>query len=258
MMTTSPAWSSLSLTKVLTHSCPAESLEPSCRSAYASSMKSTPPSARLTASEVSCAVSPWCAPIRSLRVTSISWPFLSTPSDLKSRATSRATVVLPVPGLPRKSMCSVRASLTPSSERRRCTTAAFCNERSISLTASSPITRSNSASRSKLACSTASAASSSAATADGSRAFGPPRSSRGARCGGRGRPPAACACSPVPPSAPRARNSASSIGMYRPWPGVHRKYRSPRYLPSQSVVVRFVSSRSPATSRPRAKSAGPR
>mmetsp|Transcript_48838 Transcript_48838/g.117650 ORF Transcript_48838/g.117650 Transcript_48838/m.117650 type:complete len:218 (+) Transcript_48838:382-1035(+) len=52
-------------------------------------------------------------------------------------------------------------------------------------------------------------------------------------------------------------NSASSKGMYRPWPGVQRKCRSPRYLPSQSVVVRALSSRTPQTSLPLAKSAGP-
>mmetsp|Transcript_56794 Transcript_56794/g.149159 ORF Transcript_56794/g.149159 Transcript_56794/m.149159 type:complete len:211 (+) Transcript_56794:664-1296(+) len=73
-------------------------------------MNSTPPAARLHASAVSWPVSPWCDPMRSLRDTSISWPVRSTPSERSMRATSRATVVLPVPGLPRKSMCSVESA----------------------------------------------------------------------------------------------------------------------------------------------------
>nr|BAA31574.2 unnamed protein product [Bacillus sp.] [Bacillus sp. (in: firmicutes)] len=72
---------------------------------YASSIKSTPPSADLITSFVSLAVCPTYSPTRSARVTSLNWPVDNTPITFRYFATIRAIVVFPVPGLPVKTMC---------------------------------------------------------------------------------------------------------------------------------------------------------
>ena len=126
----------------------------------------------------------------------------------------------------------------------------------MSLTASRPMILSSSASRSKF---------SSAPSPPPPSASAPPACAARRALAAAGTLSRRSSCPAPPPRGGGARssasatptNSASSSGMYRPWPGVHRKCRSPRYLPSQSVVVRALSSRKPHTSLPLAKSAGP-
>ena len=69
-------------------------------------MNSTPPIAFVTTALVFGAVWPMNWPNRSSRVTAIKWPLRAWPSCLSTLAVRIATVVLPVPGLPVKHMCS--------------------------------------------------------------------------------------------------------------------------------------------------------
>ncbi len=84
-----------------------------------SSMNRTPSSAERTTRSVLRAVAPTCCPTSAARSTSTRWPFCSRPTARYISASSRATVVLPVPGLPRKTRCwDVAASGRPCSLRR--------------------------------------------------------------------------------------------------------------------------------------------
>ena len=99
----SSLWSSIALRMVSIASCP--KLSSFCERAYASSMKRTPPRADLITSWVFKAVCPTYPATRPERSTSTSCPFDSTPMFLYILARMRATVVLPVPGLPVKTRC---------------------------------------------------------------------------------------------------------------------------------------------------------
>src|SRR5579859_1015884 len=70
-------------------------------------MNSTPPMARLITSLVLGAVWPIYCPTRSSRVTATRWPRRTKPRRCRISAMRRATVVLPVPGLPVKDICRV-------------------------------------------------------------------------------------------------------------------------------------------------------
>ena len=83
-------------------------------------MNSTPPKADWMAFWVRGAVWPTYWPTRSPRVTSTSWPPSSTPMALRYRETMRATVVLPVPGLPVNIMCMEGESALRPRSRRSC------------------------------------------------------------------------------------------------------------------------------------------
>ena len=72
---------------------------------YASSMNSTPPSARSKTAVVLMAVPPMTWATRSARDTSTMCPVGSMPSSARMFPYSRATVVLPVPGGPAKTRC---------------------------------------------------------------------------------------------------------------------------------------------------------
>ena len=90
--------------------------------------------------------SPATSPERSV---STSWPFETTPSVWKICASRRATVVLPVPGLPTKTrwrLWSTTGSLR--SRRRFSTRMRFVSSRTSVFTASSPTSSSSSASSS--------------------------------------------------------------------------------------------------------------
>mmetsp|Transcript_5905 Transcript_5905/g.16101 ORF Transcript_5905/g.16101 Transcript_5905/m.16101 type:complete len:217 (+) Transcript_5905:1387-2037(+) len=214
-------------------SCPPESELPSCLSAYASSMKRTPPRAFFTASAVSCPVSPWWGPMRSLRVTSTSWPVWSTPRDRIMRATSLATLVLPVPGLPRKSMLSTRSSFTPRCLRRFCTSTELRSDCSIPFTSARPTSCSTSLSRAAMSSAGGRAGPASPfwlgldptpPPAPPAPPGGAPRATAATAAPGPGPAARAAARSKTPAAAASSlRTSASSNGMYRPCPGVHRK-----------------------------------
>ena len=109
-------------------------------------MKSTPPSARRIARSVLIAVMPTYSPTRPARSTSTRWPRSSSPIARYMCASSRATVVLPVPGLPRKTRCcEVATSGSPCSRRRPCTCRNATSARTCSFTDSSPTRESSSA-----------------------------------------------------------------------------------------------------------------
>ena len=88
------------------------------------------------------AVSPTYWPTSPARSTSTRCPRLSSPIERYICASSRATVVLPVPGLPRKTRCCVVAtSGSPASLRRACTRRNATSARTCSFTVSSPAAR---------------------------------------------------------------------------------------------------------------------
>ena len=98
------------LSSVSIASSPKSSRSLSRASAYASSMKRTPSIALRMTRSVLIAVSPTYWPTSPARSTSTRWPRLSSPIERYICASSRATVVLPVPGLPRKTRCCVVAT----------------------------------------------------------------------------------------------------------------------------------------------------
>src|SRR5512132_2601828 len=109
-------------------------------------MKSTPASARRTARSVLIAVRPTYWPTRPARSTSTRWPRRKRPIEWYISASNRATVVLPVPGLPRKTRCcEVATSGSPCSARRPCTWRNATSARTCSLTVSRPTSESSSA-----------------------------------------------------------------------------------------------------------------
>src|SRR5436190_3866622 len=109
-------------------------------------MKRTPSSARRIARSVLSAVEPTYSPTSPARSTSTRWPFSSSPIDRYICASSRAIVVLPVPGLPRKTRCcEVATSGRPCSRRRPCTWRKASSARTCSLTVSRPTRASSSA-----------------------------------------------------------------------------------------------------------------
>src|SRR5918912_1050376 len=100
-------------------------------------MKSTPSSARWIARSVFVAVCPTYSPTRPARSTSTRWPFRSSPIARYIWASRRAIVVLPVPGLPRKTRCwLVATSGSPCSSRFACTCRNATSARTCSLTVS--------------------------------------------------------------------------------------------------------------------------
>src|SRR3954471_6811866 len=130
-------------------SSPKSSRSLSRASAYASSMKRTPSIAFRITRSVLMAVSPTYWPTSPARSTSTSCPRLSRPIERYICASRRATVVLPVPGLPRKTRCWVVAtSGSPASLRRACTRRKATSARTCSFTDSSPGRASSSASSS--------------------------------------------------------------------------------------------------------------
>ncbi len=112
-------------------------------------MKSTPPRARVNAAAVLGPVWPTYSPTRSLRSTSTRWPTRNMSSALSRRPYSRATVVLPVPGLPANTRCRVSGGAgSPASWRRRTVCISLTSEPTSRLARSSPTSRSSSPSRS--------------------------------------------------------------------------------------------------------------
>src|SRR3954447_1254694 len=137
------------LSSVSIASSPKSSLSASRESAYASSTNSTPSSALRITRSVFTAVSPTYWPTSPARSTSTSCPRRSNPIERYICASSRATVVLPVPGLPRKTRCCVVAtSGSPASLRRACTRRNATSARTCSFTDSRPGSASSSASSS--------------------------------------------------------------------------------------------------------------
>src|SRR5262245_3327775 len=109
-------------------------------------MKRTPSSARRMARSVLIAVRPTYWPTSPARSTSTRWPRRRRPIERYICASRRATVVLPVPGLPMKTRCWVVAtSGRPCSLRRACTSRNATSVRTCSLTVSSPTSESSSA-----------------------------------------------------------------------------------------------------------------
>src|SRR4051794_25680067 len=109
-------------------------------------MKRTPSSARRIARSVLTAVEPTYSPTRPARSTSTRCPRSSSPSERYICASSRATVVLPVPGLPRKTRCcDVATSGSSSSRRRACTSRNATSARTCCFTVSRPTSASSSA-----------------------------------------------------------------------------------------------------------------
>ena len=109
-------------------------------------MKRTPSSARRIARSVLIAVWPTYWPTSEARSTSTRWPFSSSPIAPYISASSRATVVLPVPGLPRKTRCWLVATSGRScSFRRACTCRNASRACTCSLTVSRPTRPSSSA-----------------------------------------------------------------------------------------------------------------
>src|SRR5829696_1217895 len=149
-MTTSRwRWSSIRLSSVSIASSPKSSRSPSRASEYASSTNSTPSSARRITRSVLIAVRPTYWPTSPARSTSTRWPRRSSPIERYISASSRATVVLPVPGFPRKTRCCVVAtSDRPVSFRRACTRRNATSARTCSFTVSRPGRESSSASSS--------------------------------------------------------------------------------------------------------------
>src|SRR5215208_814009 len=149
-MTTSRwRWSSIRLSSVSIASSPKSSRSPSRASEYASSTKRTPSSARRITRSVLIAVRPTYWPTSPARSTSTRWPRRSSPIERYISASSRATVVLPVPGFPRKTRCCVVAtSDRPVSFRRACTRRNATSARTCSFTVSRPGRESSSASSS--------------------------------------------------------------------------------------------------------------
>src|SRR5579884_579007 len=137
------------LSSVSIASSPKSSRSLSRASEYASSTNSTPSSARRITRSVLTAVSPTYWPTSPARSTSTRWPRRSSPMERYICASRRATVVLPVPGLPRKTRCCVVAtSGSPASLRRACTRRKATSARTCSLTDSSPGSASSSSSSS--------------------------------------------------------------------------------------------------------------
>src|SRR3954469_18181091 len=137
------------LSRVSIASSPKSSRSASRDSAYASSTKSTPSSALRTTRSVFTAVSPTYWPTSPARSTSTRRPFRRSPIERYICASKRATVVLPVPGLPRKTRCCVVAtSGRPASLRRACTRRNATSARTCSFTDSSPGSASSSVSSS--------------------------------------------------------------------------------------------------------------
>src|SRR5512139_3830012 len=102
-------------------------------------MNSTPPMARLSTSLVLGAVWPMYCPTRSSRVTATRCPLRTWPSRCRIVAMRMATVVLPVPGLPVKHMCSEGfAPSMPSAARAVSTTSSEAISRMRVLTGASP------------------------------------------------------------------------------------------------------------------------
>src|SRR5215211_42845 len=142
-------------------------------------MKSTPPYAFFSTSLVFGAVWPTYWPTRSSRVTETRWPRSMYSSRWRIAAMRRATVALPVPGLPVKHMCSEgRSDASPCSARRRSTTSSAAISRIRDFTGASPTSsRSSSSSTASSPVRRASVcgcAARSAASAAASRTAGPP------------------------------------------------------------------------------------
>eukprot|EP00754_Rhynchopus_humris_P034087 Rhum_TRINITY_DN15504_c2_g2::Rhum_TRINITY_DN15504_c2_g2_i2::g.160753::m.160753 len=88
-------------------------------SPHASSMTSTQPTAPSSMALVFLSLSPSTFPTRSDAVFSTTSPLLSTPAAFRISPNSAATVVLPVPGLPRRTRFSGTSSSGISSSSRR-------------------------------------------------------------------------------------------------------------------------------------------
>src|ERR1700712_844894 len=110
-------------------------------------MNRTPPRALPTISLVFGAVCPTYWPTRSSRVAVTRWPRRRKPRPCSRSPIRCATVVLPVPGLPVKHMCSVgRSTATPKRSRTRSTTRSAASSASRSLTGARPTSSRSSAS----------------------------------------------------------------------------------------------------------------
>mmetsp|Transcript_32523 Transcript_32523/g.83616 ORF Transcript_32523/g.83616 Transcript_32523/m.83616 type:complete len:201 (+) Transcript_32523:90-692(+) len=111
----------------------------------ASSTKSTPPLAAWTLARVMGAVVPTYSATRSARWTSTKARPGITPRSNKSSATNLAMLVLPLPGLPWKTMCSMSSPITGafSSRLRRLMTMSLRRLRNFSLIGSRPTMRAN-------------------------------------------------------------------------------------------------------------------
>src|SRR5918993_3721301 len=153
-------------------------------------MNRTPSSARLIARSVLIAVWPMYWPTSEARSTSTRWPFSSSPIAPYISASSRATVVLPVPGLPLNTRCWLVATSGRScSFRRACTWRKARSPCTCSFTLSSPTSPSSSA------CSTGSGR--------GGAVREPPKPSRSSSSG----PAVRFSCSPMRPAASRMLSS---------------------------------------------------
>src|SRR6059058_4435467 len=109
-------------------------------------MKSTPSSARRMTRSVLSAVVPTYCPTRPDRSTSTRWPRFNRPIARYIWARRRATVVLPVPGSPRKTRCcDVATSGSPCFSGSAWTWRNATSARTCSLTVSRPVSASSSA-----------------------------------------------------------------------------------------------------------------
>mmetsp|Transcript_23988 Transcript_23988/g.44076 ORF Transcript_23988/g.44076 Transcript_23988/m.44076 type:complete len:315 (+) Transcript_23988:930-1874(+) len=100
---------------------PSESLERSLSwNKWTSLTKSTPPVAAFHTLDISFSTSD-ALPIRVLRSTSMSWPVVTTSISRKRCASSLATVLVPLPRLPRKQKCNGLPPRTPCPSRFFCT-----------------------------------------------------------------------------------------------------------------------------------------
>mmetsp|Transcript_1733 Transcript_1733/g.4265 ORF Transcript_1733/g.4265 Transcript_1733/m.4265 type:complete len:220 (-) Transcript_1733:1160-1819(-) len=129
----------MSFMSVSRASLPKESLSPWTR-VYASSTNRMPPSASLTRLVTLIAVCPTYPATSEARSASTRCPEDSRPSSASSAAMMRATVVLPVPGLPEKIMCREPelSAGSPAFLRWSSNSSCACSERTKRLTSASP------------------------------------------------------------------------------------------------------------------------
>mmetsp|Transcript_35851 Transcript_35851/g.82298 ORF Transcript_35851/g.82298 Transcript_35851/m.82298 type:complete len:375 (-) Transcript_35851:560-1684(-) len=172
--------------------------------------KSAPPVAAFQTFAISFSTSE-ALPMRLLRSTSISWPVVTTSISRRRCASNFATVLMPLPRLPRKQKCKGLPPRTPCPSRFFCTSTSCFTFVSICLGPPCPIKPLNADCRS--------------------------RELSGACTAGK------LSCSSGAPF------STSSLGKKMPKPAGHRKSRSPfGAFPSQSDFDRFSSSFIPMSS----------
>ena len=194
---------------------------------WKSSMSKTPPSALSHCMAINSADLPGDLPtsIISARLGRTRGPCLETSHSDTMYAVSRASIDLPLPGGPTRTMCDAGSALPPASTRRRFTCRAFTTDWIFSLAPAWPTMWSR-----------ASIGSYESLIEDPA---GPGRGSQ-------------CSLSSSP-----SIFLQSAIGTNMPKPALQRNNRTPSHLPSHADVVRLSSRRMPTTVAPLANTAGP-